>query len=217
MERAFEAYGEPLKNVTVFRYLIWVLTTVDDDWISVVDNLGKARNSWGRLSRILSREGADTRVLGHFYKEVSQGVFLFGAETWVLTPRMEQALDSFQHRVARRLTRRQPRRQGGGSRAYPPLEEATEEAGFEGTRKSVTRRQNMAMQYIVTRPIMELCERSTRRPVVRVSRQWWEQARICLEGENKRAAEATTDSDSELDSDLGGEDSCGASGSSGSD
>ena len=33
---------------------------------------------------------------------------LFGAETWVLTPRMEWALDSFQHRVVWRLTGRQP-------------------------------------------------------------------------------------------------------------
>ena len=47
-----------------------------------------------------------------FYKAVAQAVLLFGAETWVLTPRMEQVLDSFQHRVARRITVKQQRRQG---------------------------------------------------------------------------------------------------------
>ena len=49
-ERAFEAYGEPLENVTAFRYLGWVLTAGDDDWLAVVGNLWKARKSWGRLS-----------------------------------------------------------------------------------------------------------------------------------------------------------------------
>ena len=81
-----------------------------DDWPTVVYNLSKARKSWGLLLRILSREGVDPKVLVHFLKAVTQVVLLFGAETWVLTPRMEQALDSFHHRLARRLTGRQPRR-----------------------------------------------------------------------------------------------------------
>ena len=50
LERAFETYGEPLENVKTFRYLGWVLTAGDDDWLAVVGNLGKARKSWGRLS-----------------------------------------------------------------------------------------------------------------------------------------------------------------------
>ena len=78
---------------------------------------------------------------------------------------------SFQHRVAQRLTGRQPRRQGYGSWAYPPLEDATEEAGLEGIRKSVTRRQNTAAQYIATRPILDLFERYAQRPGARVSCQ----------------------------------------------
>ena len=44
----------------------------DDDWLAVVGNLGKARKSWGRLSRILSLEGADPNVSVNFYKEVAQ-------------------------------------------------------------------------------------------------------------------------------------------------
>ena len=73
------------------------------------------------------------------------------------------------------------------------------------------------MQYIVMRPVLDLCERSTWRPGARVSQRWWEQASIDLEGEEKRAAEEATDSDSKLDSDSGGEESSGASGSSGAD
>ena len=133
-----------------------VLTAGDGGWLAVVGNLGKARKSWGRLSRILSREGAGPKVSGHFCKAVSQAVLLFRAETWVLTPRMEHALDIFQHRVAQRLTGRQPRRRGDQSWAYPPLEDAIGKAVFEGIKKSVTRRQNTVAPYIATRPILDL-------------------------------------------------------------
>ena len=57
LERDFKAYGDPLDNVTSFRYLGQVLKAVYNDWLVVVGNLGKARKSWGRLSRILSQEG----------------------------------------------------------------------------------------------------------------------------------------------------------------
>ena len=95
LESSFEAYGDPLENVTTFRYLGRVLKAVDNDWLAVVGNLGKAQNSWRRLSWILSREGEDPKVSGSFYKAVAQVVLLFGAEMWVLTLRMEWALDSF--------------------------------------------------------------------------------------------------------------------------
>ena len=61
------------------------------------------------------------------------------------------------------------------------------EAGFEEIRKFVTRRQNTVAQYIPTRPMLDLYERSTRRPGARVSLWWWEQSGIYLEGGNKRA------------------------------
>ena len=98
-----------------FKYLGQVMTAGDYDWLSVAGNLVKARKSWGRLSRILIREGADKRVSGNFFKAVVQAVLLFRAETWVLTPRIERALDSFMHRDARRITGKQPRIGGLGN------------------------------------------------------------------------------------------------------
>ena len=65
-EMSFKDYGAPLKNVTAFKYLGWVMTTGDDDWHAVVGNLQRVRKSWGRLSRILIRKGADPNVSGHF-------------------------------------------------------------------------------------------------------------------------------------------------------
>ena len=180
-----------------------MLTEGDDDWLAVVGNLGKARKILGRLSRILSREGGYPKVLGNFYKAVAHAVLVFRVDTWVINPQMERALENFQHRVSRRVTGKQLWRQADRSWEYPPLVEAMGEAGFEDTMKSITRRQNTVAQYIATRPILDLCERATRRPGVRVSWQWWEQAGIDLEGAKKRVAEAATvlELELELDSD----------------
>ena len=80
-EMEFEAYEKQLKTVPSFKYLGRILTAGDDYWPVVEGNLGKARKSWGRLKRILSREGADKRVSGIFLKAVVQQVLLFGAVT----------------------------------------------------------------------------------------------------------------------------------------
>ena len=62
------------------------------------------------------------------------------------------------------------------------------EAGFEDTGVYVTRRQNTAVKYIATRPILGLCERSVRRPGAWLSWWWWEQEGLDLEGAKERAA-----------------------------
>ena len=49
---------------------------------------GEGAEEWGKLVRILSREGAEKRVSGTFFKAVVQQVLLFGADTWVLTPQI---------------------------------------------------------------------------------------------------------------------------------
>ena len=87
-EMAFEAYGKQLEAVPSFKYLGRIMTSGDDDWPAVAGKLAKARNSWGRLTRILSREGADKRISRKFFKSVVKQVLLFGEEMWVLTPRI---------------------------------------------------------------------------------------------------------------------------------
>ena len=107
-EMAFEVYGEQLQAVPSFKYLGRILAEGDDDWPSVAGNLVKARKRWGRLQGIPSREGATKRVSGNFFKAVVQQVLLFGAETWVVSPRMERALSAFIHGAAIWITGRPP-------------------------------------------------------------------------------------------------------------
>ena len=85
-----------------------LLLATDDDWLAVAGNIKNARESWGSLAQVLGREGADPKVSRNFYTAVTQQVLLFGAEAWVLTRKMESALEAFQGRVARKLTGRQP-------------------------------------------------------------------------------------------------------------
>ena len=79
--RAFSAHGQPLDMVTSFRYLGRLISAAENDWPAVVNNLSRARGVWRSMTRILSREGAQPRVSGFFFKAVVQAVLLFGSET----------------------------------------------------------------------------------------------------------------------------------------
>ena len=125
------------------------------------------------MARILGREGADPKVSRMFYIAVTQQVLLFGAESWVLTGKMEAALDAFQGRVARRLTGRTPRRGREGKWGYLPLAGAIKDAGIVRVRTSVLRRQNTAAQFIAARPILGICKVAERRRGTRVPQRWW--------------------------------------------
>ena len=109
-----------------------------------------------------------------FYTAVTQQVLLFEAESWVLTKRMESDMDAFQDRVARRLTGQLPRQGRDGKWVYPSLAGALKEAGVVRARTSVLRRQNTAVQFIATRPILGLCEVAERRRGTFVPQRWWE-------------------------------------------
>ena len=111
----FQAYDRPLETVTSFKYLGRLPTVTYNDWLSVTTNLQKERKSWAIMSRILGREGADTCTLGRFYPTIVQAVMLFGAENWVMTPRIERLLGGFHHRVARRISGKKPRRWNYGT------------------------------------------------------------------------------------------------------
>ena len=57
-----------------------------------------------------------------------------------------------------------------------------EEAGFEEMGDYILKRQNTISQYIMTRPILNLCEKTVRRPRNWVARRWRKQEVINLVG-----------------------------------
>ena len=82
-------------------------------------------------------------------------------------------MGGFHHRVARRLTGRQPRKGRNRVLVYPPMEYIMAEAGFQEAETYFYRFQNTMAQYITTRTIMDLCMAAERRPGPRVFMRWW--------------------------------------------
>ena len=72
--------------------------------LKVVSNLINATNNWYQMSRILVREGADTRTPGDFFRAVVQAFLIFCSDMWVVTPRIIQILGGFHRMVARHIT-----------------------------------------------------------------------------------------------------------------
>ena len=70
---------------------------------------------------------------------------------------MQRVLGVLQHRVTHKLMGRKPWKGRYGGRFYPPLEDEMAEAGLQKVETYVSRRQNTVEQYILTRPIMDLC------------------------------------------------------------
>ena len=66
-EMVITAYGILLAPSTSFKYLGRFLLSEDGKWPAVVHNLWRKRQNWARLSRVLSREGADARTSGIIY------------------------------------------------------------------------------------------------------------------------------------------------------
>ena len=85
---------------------------------------------------------------------MTQQVLLFGAESWVLTKKIESALDAFQGRVARRLTEQLPLWGRDGKWFYPSSTGALKEARVMRARTLVLWRQNTFAQFIAKRPIL---------------------------------------------------------------
>ena len=178
----FTADGIPLSQVTSFKYLGRIHTVVDDDYPTVVINLQKSRHNWERLMRVMGREGVDAHNSVHIYLVVVQSVIIFGSETWVMTPRIVRLLGGFRHRVARRLTVRQPWQGRVGLWSYLPLEDTMAGALLQEVDTYVSFRQNTGVQFIATRPIVDLCLAAEQIRVTQVSRRWWEQDGVGVEG-----------------------------------
>ena len=136
----------------------------------------------GVISRVLGQEGDNTRTSRTFYKEVIQETILFGSETWVMTPRIRRSLGGLHNRVYHFIAEMKPRRDTTGRQEYPTLEAEMVELGLKEVYTYVLCHQNNTAQYIVTRPIPELCLEEERRPGTRVEWMQCEKEGIEMEG-----------------------------------
>ena len=179
-ETVFTVLGVPIKNVEEFKYLGRVVARNDNDWPTVNRNLQRARAAWGKLARILSKEGACPKAMATVYKSVVQAVLLYGSESWVLTLTMEKKLQSFHRRCARYITGQHIRQERDGEWTCPSSETVLKQAGLWTIQQYIQRRRNTVELYAQSRPIYQRCV--TSQPLASSPNQlvWWHLPRTML-------------------------------------
>ena len=100
----FHVNGKVLSRVREFTYLGRVFTEKDDDSICIERQIKKAKQRWYRIANILKREGANAICMARFYVTVVQAVLLYGADSWVVTEKDMNKLESFHKRAIRHMT-----------------------------------------------------------------------------------------------------------------
>ena len=79
-----------VEGVAQFKYPWNPTDQMYDNWPAVLRNVKQARKIWGRLGKMLQKEGTDIKVLEIFYRAVVQKVILLGLEYWFLSSAMEK-------------------------------------------------------------------------------------------------------------------------------
>ena len=147
-----------VEDVETFSYLGRTLYQIDDDWPSVRRNIMCARLVWGVLGTLIWMEGEYPRVAAMFYRSVVQGILLYGLDMWVLSSAMQKKVEGSHTSFLRHIT---------GKRAWRIVDEMWETHWAElvqelaGTQSEMTyigRRQETVSQWVVSRPIFEVCE-----------------------------------------------------------
>ena len=126
----FTVNGTPIKVTKQFKYLGRILDDTDKDQPAISRNLQRAREKWGMIGRILSKKGADPKIMGSFYKVIIQSVLLYGAESWVISNYMMKSLRSFHRRCARFITGKHIWQDEDGTWHQPSSKEVLKEAGL---------------------------------------------------------------------------------------
>ena len=170
----FHINGSEVENVTEFKYLGRWLSQDDNDLKAVRANIQKARQRWGTFSRVLTREGADTKMVAQFYLTIVQSVLLYGAETWCLTQRQMSLLSSFHNRCARSLTKRWIRRKEDGTWDCPGMAETFRVSGLVPIQQYISKRKAALLPHARSRAIYRKCLRTSRSPSAAHKVVWWE-------------------------------------------
>ena len=114
------------------------------------------------VEKFLRHIGENIKAQDVLYKAVVWKVFLYGRESWIATDVIMMVLEDFQHRVDRRLAGLTEIWGNNDNCEWPPVSTTLKEIGFWLMQEYVRRRQDTISEYIVGRPIFELCTRADR-------------------------------------------------------
>jgi len=170
----FSTDGHPFENVEQFRYLGRILHCSDLDSQAVSANLKTTRERWGRISRLLSADGANPRTMARFYLAVVQSVLLHGASTWTLSKRDLGRLERFHAKCARRMAHQPIRRLPTGEWITPHTSDVLDICGLSPISAYITKRKTRLLHYAKDHsPVYQACLRCV--PIASPARHilWW--------------------------------------------
>ena len=136
MRRVFLTYRTPLTSVPLFNYSGRTLSSSNNNWPAVEQNLHKARGN-----------GDDWQIFWEGRNvEVVQAVLIFGSDMWLLTPWLEKYPEGFHHRAVQRMASMGPKFQQGETFVYTPIGVVLAMVRLEEIGAYNARRQNMVAQ-----------------------------------------------------------------------
>jgi exonuclease III len=158
-EKRFVVGETELEAVDCFRYLGRPVNSFGDDLYSLMYNINKARGRWARVSRVLRRQGATSKISGYFYKAVVQSVLLYACETWTVTKKMLGLLEGFHHRIARQIASQPTRFNLVTEEWYvPPAAFALEAAALLPMPQYLLKRRQYLLNWVQHQPLYQLCQ-----------------------------------------------------------
>ena len=143
-EQHIKVGDQNLPKVSEFKYLERILTADNNDWTTISKNLSKSIVRWGKVRRILSRDGANQKMMVGFYRAIVLSVLLYGAETWEYSPAMIIKLKTFHNKEIRNICRKQihPTDKSGETRIYPSSKELLQQVNLKSIGEYIYERQN---------------------------------------------------------------------------
>jgi hypothetical protein len=109
-----------------------------------------------------------------FYKATVQAVLLYGSETWNLSPTSVKRLEGFHIRAAWRMSGLRPEKKPNGSWSYPRSKDVLDAASLQTITNYMDVRRQTVANFIVNRPIWELCAGAVRSRGSPIRPFWWD-------------------------------------------
>jgi hypothetical protein len=145
-----------LQNVDTFKYLGRPLSATGNDMVAIKYNLSQARKTWGRMSTILKREGADTKTMANFYKAVVQASLLYGSDTWHIPNNALIPLQAFHNKVARYISHQHIRKIPNTEIwVYPDMNRVLNDLNLLPISQYIEKRKQTLLKWAQDRPIYQ--------------------------------------------------------------
>jgi hypothetical protein len=169
--------GKKIKKVTNFKYLGRIINNEDEDLPAVEKQLMKARMTWGRIGKLLKKKTkSNPKVMSIFYKVIIQSVLLYGSESWVLTNRIKNKLNSFHRRCSRYITGRHIRLVNDVW-IYPDSAVTLEMADLLPIEEYIEKRKSTVCEYTMSTDIFKRCETIGAHSRISNQKVWWKNVR----------------------------------------